>query len=355
MKVAIFLLLIAIISACGPNEEEPVPGEQNTLEQNGEGPIIMAENLDIPWSIEKHEDMFYLTERTGNIVHIDGDQVNRQSVELEEEVSTASEAGLLGFALAPDFTESDQAYAYYTYEADAGQYNRIVLIQLEDDVWQEKELLLNQIPSGSVHHGGRLTIGPDDKIYATTGDAAEPETAQDPDSLGGNIVRLELDGSVPEDNPDSDSYVFSYGHRNPQGLAWAEDGTLYSSEHGDRAHDEINLIEAGQNYGWPTIEGEEEQDNLISPLFTSGSETTWAPSGMAFHNDILYVAALRGSSILAFNLESGNVQEVVNDFGRIRDVFIEEDTLYFITNNTDGRGNPDETDDKLYRISIEDL
>jgi len=315
---------------------------------------VIADNLDVPWSIEKLEETIYLTERAGSIVKIEDGETEQQSVELEEQVSTASEAGLLGFVLAPDFTESNLAYAYYTYEDGADQFNRIVTLELNDNVWEEENVLLDQIPSGTYHHGGRLKIGPDEKLYATTGDASSVELAQDIDSLGGKILRLNLDGSIPSDNPTSDSYVFSLGHRNPQGITWSEDGTIYASEHGDNANDEINRIESGGNYGWPVIEGDEEQEGMISPLFTSGDDSTWAPSGMDYYDEKLYVAALRGSAVLEFDLETQEQQEFITGFGRIRDVFIDGDSLYFISNNSDGRGNPEDNDDKLYRMPLSD-
>lgn len=320
--------------------------------QTAESTEVLAENLEIPWSIEKEDDTFYMTEREGTIVQLEDGDLNRQQVDLDEEVSTASEAGLLGFVLSPDFSQTNEAYAYYTYENEAEQFNRIVRLQLSDDQWQEEEILLDEIPSGPYHHGGRLKIGPDDQLYATTGDAADPEIAQDTDSLGGKILRLNLDGTIPEDNPFDDSYVYSYGHRNSQGITWSDDGQMYASEHGDDANDEINLIEAGENYGWPQIEGEEEQEGMVSPLFTSGEDETWAPSGVTYHEENLYVAALRGSAVLEFDLENEEVQTLVSDFGRIRDTYIEDDDLYFITNNLDGRGSGDQEDDRLVRVEL---
>jgi glucose/arabinose dehydrogenase len=226
---------------------------------------------------------------------------------------------------------------------------------LEDNVWREESLLLDKIPSGTYHHGGRLKIGPDEKLYATTGDASESDLAQDPNSLGGKIIRMNLDGSIPNDNPFPNSYLYSYGHRNPQGITWSSDGTTYAGEHGNDANDEINIIDAGQNYGWPIIEGHEEQGGMVSPQFTSGDGETWAPSGMDYYNEKLYVAALRGSAVLEFDLKTGGYREVTNGLGRIRDVLIKDDSLYLISNNTDGRGALQENDDKLYRISLSEL
>ncbi|GEN49419.1 PQQ-dependent sugar dehydrogenase [Alkalibacterium pelagium] len=326
-----------------PDEQEPVFSE----------PEVIAENLEIPWAIEIIDNTFYLTERPGYITRIEDGETVRQTVELNEAVSTVPEAGLLGFVLDPDFLENSTAYAYCTYDGSNGSLNRIVTLQLNEGVWREENVLLDEIPSGRVHHGGRLAIGPDGLLYATTGDASIPELAQDLESLAGKILRLNRDGSIPSDNPFADSYVYSYGHRNPQGLTWSSEGTMYSSEHGATANDEINLIEAGENYGWPIIEGEEENEGMITPLFTSGSEETWAPSGMDYSNGRVYVAGLRGAAIYELDIETGEQREVVSGMGRIRDIRIEDNQLYFISNNTDGRGNPEENDDKLYQLSIE--
>lgn len=379
-KTISLLVLLLLLAGCTENNEKDT--ERDTIDNNGESseesdqadvdepdqteeddpdeqepafsePEVFAENLEIPWAIEKIDNTFYLTERPGYITRIEEGETERQTVELNEAVSTVPEAGLLGFVLDPDFLENSTAYAYYTYEDSNGPLNRIVTLQLNEEVWREENLLLDEIPSGRVHHGGRLAFGPDGLLYATTGDASIPELAQDLDSLAGKILRLNRDGSIPSDNPFADSYVYSYGHRNSQGLTWSSEGTMYSSEHGATANDEINLIEAGENYGWPVIEGEEEEEGMISPLFTSGSEETWAPSGMDYSNGRLYVAGLRGAAIYEFDIETGEQREVVSGMGRIRDIWIEDNQLYFISNNTDGRGNPEENDDKLYQLSIE--
>lgn len=316
---------------------------------------VLANKLQIPWSINKHGDTFYLSERTGTIVKYSGGSKIRQKVNLKKPLAQAAEAGLLGLVLSPDFSKNTTAFAYYTYKDESGQFNRIVMLHLEGNVWQEGKLLLDKIPSGDFHHGGRLEIGPDGLLYATTGDAAErPEIAQDLNSLGGKILRLNLDGSIPGDNPFPNSYVYSYGHRNPQGLTWAPDGGFYASEHGPSAHDEINRIEAGKNYGWPLIQGNEKRQGMETPIFQSGNDT-WAPSGMAYHNGKIYVATLRGNAVRMFDPKTGETREVITGLGRIRDVLIEGNILYFVSNNTDGRGHPDEDDDKLYAIPLEDL
>ncbi|UQD53651.1 quinoprotein glucose dehydrogenase [Bacillus methanolicus] len=359
-KILLSLSLLLLLFGCSNNrekEEGQLPADSSEQETVSAviQPDIIADRLEIPWSINKTGNTFYISERTGSIVKIENGQTERQEVKLEKQLAGAEEAGLLGFVLDPDFSETKKAFAYYTYEDKNGQYNRIIELVLQDGAWRERRVLLDQIPSGPFHHGGRLEIGPDGKLYATAGDgAANPETAQDPRSLGGKILRLNLDGSIPDDNPISGSYTYSYGHRNPQGLAWSPDGTLYESEHGPSGHDEINLIKAGGNYGWPVIQGEEKKEGMTPPLFQSG-EDTWAPSGMVYRNGKLYVATLRGNAVREFDLEKRTTREVVSGLGRIRDVFIDGNDLYFVSNNTDGRGTPDVDDDKLYKISLSDL
>lgn len=352
-----FLLLVLVAAGCS-NEDNNYTGkiEDESVINPQIVPEVWGSDLQVPWSINEAEGVFYISERLGHIVKIDNGKMERQQVMLDKPLSDAAEAGLLGFVLAPDYSNSKEAFAYYTYENSSGQYNRIVVLKQENDGWKETELLLDKIPSGQVHHGGRLKIGPDGKLYATTGDASsDPEIAQDLDSLGGKIIRMNVDGSIPSDNPFPNSYVYSYGHRNPQGLAWTTDGTLYESEHGPSANDEINIIKPGLNYGWPVIKGKEIQEGMEVPLFTSGDDTTWAPSGMSFYDGKLYVATLRGNAVREFNVETGDTREVITGLGRIRDVFIKDDFLYFISNNTDGRGTPFEGDDKLYRVPLSNL
>ncbi len=364
MKSILFLTitsLLIVLTGCNPPEPKVIIGnnQENTIvevAQIGHNKLeVIAQNLKVPWSIDKVNNTFYISERSGTITKIEDGQAFRQQVELDMEVSQVAEAGLLGFILAPDFTTSNRAFAYYTYDINQGRFNRIVSLILENNVWKEERLLLDKIPSGNFHHGGRLKIGPDGKLYATAGDALQSPLAQNLYSYAGKILRMNLDGSIPNDNPNPKSYVYSYGHRNPQGITWAPDGTMYASEHGNSANDEINKIEPGLNYGWPEIEGLEKQEGMIPPIFTSGDNNTWAPSGMAFYNGNLYVAALRGSAIIEFDIETNMQTEIITGLGRIRDVFIDGDDLYFVTNNTDGRGSPQENDDKLYKLSLSEI
>ncbi|MET4561785.1 glucose/arabinose dehydrogenase [Lysinibacillus parviboronicapiens] len=359
MKRALVLIMLTIclLAGCTATKQQSISKEPENVDQ-GAGEVadvaleVIAQKLATPWSIDKVDNTFYVSERPGHIVKIVNGERQRQRVKLEKNLATASEAGLLGFVLAPDFLQSNRAYAYYTYVEGTKQFNRIIILRLEGDIWKEEQLLVDHILSGSYHHGGRLEISPDGKLYATVGDARAPSIAQAQDTLEGKILRMNLDGSIPSDNPFPNSYVYSYGHRNPQGMAWSTDGTLYASEHGNTANDEINRIKAGHNYGWPIIEGSEQQEGMIAPLFTSGNNTTWAPSGMDYYDGKLYVAALKGTAVLAFNIEKGEQRKIISGLGRIRDILVDGKYLYFISNNTDGRGFPQESDDKLYRIPL---
>ncbi len=356
MKKHIFTLFcLLFISACslGEDSQQTEKDEGDAVEVIARQVEVIATDLHIPWNINKHDMTFYLSQRTGTIIQVDGtsDTKIEQNIELTKDVLHEGEGGLLGFILAQDFDNTKEAFAYHTYSQDGQVLNRIIVLKLNQNTWTEERILLEGIPGGRIHNGGRINIGPDGKLYATTGDAGRPNLAQNVESLAGKILRLELDGSIPTDNPFPNSYVYSYGHRNPQGLAWDENGKLFSSEHGAIAHDEINLIEPGKNYGWPIIEGDEQAPNMVTPLYHTGDET-WAPSGIAIKNNKLYVANLRGESIRVLDLTALSVETIFENAGRMRDVLIENDTLFMITNNRDGRGTPRVGDDKLYRLPI---
>ncbi|MCG7343765.1 PQQ-dependent sugar dehydrogenase [Sporosarcina sp. ACRSL] len=336
-RFALFMFLI-FLAGCSSNSETITT--TSVTER-------LASNLESPWSIASDGTRFFISERNGAIVRIEEDgQTIREEVHLSERLSNAAEAGLLGFVLQDDFNESGLAYAYYTYDANGSPVNRIVTLKYADGEWTETDILLDGIESGRVHHGGRLALSPDGVLFATIGDGAVPENAQNPDLLNGKIVMLQDDGTFS---------VVSMGHRNPQGIAWSAEGELYSSEHGPSANDEINKIVQGENYGWPVIEGNESKEGMQRPLLTSGSNETWAPSGMTFHKGLLYVAALRGKAILVIDPERMEIIDKIEGFGRIRDVYSDGESLFFITNNTDGRGNPSELDDGFFTIQSEKM
>ncbi|WP_026568137.1 PQQ-dependent sugar dehydrogenase [Bacillus sp. UNC41MFS5] len=352
---SILLVMVVMLSGCSlfEKKDEGIEGDEAVVTQQT-NVEVMAQKLQVPWSIDNVNQAFYISERTGSIVKIENGKTERQSVRLAQPLAKAAEAGLLGFVLDPQFLENQKAYAYYTYSEDGqGQFNRLVVLRTNGSVWTEERILIDRIPSATYHHGGRLKIGPDGMLYITTGDATTPETAQKVNSINGKILRMTLDGKIPSDNPFPNSYVYSYGHRNPQGLVWVGN-TLYASEHGQSAHDEINRISPRANYGWPVIQGTEQKTGMVTPIYQSGDET-WAPSGLAAVDGKLYAATLRGNAVREFGLSQKQTRSVVIGLGRIRDLYIDGDYLYFVSNNTDGRGNPDENDDKLYRVLLRDL
>ncbi|HZG76341.1 MAG TPA: PQQ-dependent sugar dehydrogenase, partial [Paenibacillus sp.] len=278
------------------------------------------------------------------------------------DVAASGESGFLVFALAPDFAETRTAFAYHTYEANGRMQNRIVALEEREEGWVETRELLTGIPGSRIHDGGRLAIGPDGHLYATTGDAGEETLAQDLGSLAGKILRMTTSGSVPADNPFPGSYVYSYGHRNAQGIAWSAEGVMYASEHGPSGdpggHDEINAIEPGGDYGWPDVYGGAAKNGAVAPLYHSGEPPAIAPSGIAVdEGGALLVATLRGEALLRFDqarpTPAGEALDALtNDYGRLRDVAVRDGYAYVLTNNTDGRGKPAATDDRLLRFEL---
>ncbi|MBN1133477.1 MAG: PQQ-dependent sugar dehydrogenase [Methanosarcinaceae archaeon] len=320
----------------------------------------VAKGLDIPWSVDFLPDgSIIFTERPGRLKLITaGEGMEPETLLLINEVEHVGEGGLLGIALHPDFDSNGFVYVYYTYRKDGDLSNKVVRFTKKDKSLVEPLTIVDGIPGSSIHNGGRIKFGPDSLLYITTGDAAINSLAQDTNSLAGKILRLNDDGTIPELNPFPDSPVYSYGHRNPQGLAWDNKGRLFATEHGSSARDEVNIIEAGKNYGWPTIRGEETVIGLESPLIQSGDDT-WAPSGVSYLDGSLYFGGLREQSLYEVPLDEKTItinQHLQRNFGRIRDVVVGPDSfLYILTNNRDGRGIPSAEDDQIIRINPEKL
>lgn len=326
---------------------------------------VIAENLSVPWAIDiSNEGNIYFTERPGRVRVIEDNKLNPNPIiTFSYPFVSQGEGGLMGIALDPNFSQNHYMYVMYSYSEGSQIYNRVVrLFENNNSAFIDK-ILLDKIPGGQIHNGGRIKIGPDQKLYITTGDAGNSSLAQDPTSLAGKILRIELDGSIPNDNPIDNSPIYSIGHRNPQGLAWNLINILYESEHGQSAHDEINIIHPGSNYGWPLVQGDEiSTDIMIQKPLIHSKEDTWAPSGITFVNEgpwkeRLLVANLRGEQLLVilFNKNGTVVNKVEswlkNEYGRLREVVYGKDgSIYITTSNRDGRGNPDITDDKIIRL-----
>lgn len=326
---------------------------------------VIAEDLIVPWAIAIGEDgILYVTERFGQIRIIeDGTLLPKPLFVFQPPFVSAGEGGLMGIALDPDFTKNRYIYVMHTYLENNQLFNRVVRLKEQNNSATIDKVLIDGIPGNRIHNGGRIKVGPDHKLYITTGDAGNAELSQDHNSLAGKILRLELDGTIPEDNPFKDSPIYSLGHRNPQGLTWGPNKILYSSEHGSQAYDEINIIIPGANYGWPLVTGNQiaSDSTMKRPLVNSG-EDTWAPSGIAYieqgpWNDKILVATLRGERLMRLSLQDdGKKVERIeaffeNEFGRIREVILARDgSIYLATSNRDGRGNPDKTDDKIIKL-----
>ena len=329
----------------------------------------VAENLTVPWEIEFAPDgRIFFTERTGHLRVIqDGELLSEPIISLKV---SRTEGGLLGLALDPNFSENNFLYLYYSYFDGPDIYNRVVRYTEFGNSLSEEKILLDKIPGSQWHDGGRIKFGPDGKLYIATGDAANWNLSQDLNSLAGKILRINSDGTIPEDNPIENSEIYTFGHRNPQGIDWHPvSGILVATEHGPSgergvAHDEINVIISGKNYGWPDIIGDESSDGLENPIIHSGDDT-WAPSGAVFYDSDkisewyskYFVATLRGNHLrmLDLDLENNQVDSSTElffeEYGRLRNAAMGHDGhLYIMTSNQDGRGSPSPNDDRILRI-----
>lgn len=302
--------------------------------------------------MRQSEGTLIITEVAGTIAMVDHKgRFDRYEVQTSAPVVHDGGSGLMGLALAEDFAESGTAYIYYTYKGQDGLTNRIAEASFDGSAWRETGVLLDGIPGHELYNGGRIAIGPDGYLYATTGWVHDERMPQDRNSLAGKILRLALDGSVPEDNPFDGSFVYSYGHRNPQGLAWDAKGRLFSAEHGEAAHDEINLITPGTNYGWPAAQGTDDQDGMEPAFLGSGSDT-WAPSGIAFAGDELVVAALAAQILYVMDDDARTMHPLFSSGERARAVLPYQNGIYVTSTNTSPRATEGATSvDRLLWIS----
>lgn len=307
----------------------PPPGEPRTV----------ATGLAVPWGIAflPSGDALVTERDTARLLRVT-EQGKVTELAKISEARPDGEGGLMGVAV-----KDDLVFLYYT----AAQDNRIVRYRLTGDTLSEQKVLVQGIPKGGIHDGGRLAFGPDGHLYASTGETGDRPLAQEPGSLGGKILRMTVDG---------DARVYSLGHRNVQGMAWDRSGRMYASEFGASSFDEINQIVEGGNYGWPEVEGRGDDPAFRNPIVTwSTSEAS--PSGMAYANGSLWVGALRGERLWQVPLDASGrpgkpVAHFTGTYGRLRAVALAPDgTLWVGTSNKDGRGSPREGDDKILAVT----
>lgn len=338
---------------------------------------VLASDLKVPWELKwGPDDRLWFTERPGRVKRLD---VETRQIDLLldlDNVLQVQESGMLGMAFHPDFADTPDVFLSYTYRGEGGSVTgRISRFTLENGQLRNERILLEGIPGFRIHNGSRLVISPEGKLMVTTGDAGQETQAQALNSLAGKILRINLDGSIPADNPRPGSYIYSYGHRNPQGLVFLPDSTLISSEHGPSTDDEVNRIVAGANYGWPQVRGFCDRDseqsfcrqnNVREPLMAW--TPTLAVSGIDYYDHSLLskwrgkllMMTLKRAHLRVLTMNQGRdsiVREDIffeNQFGRLRDLAIGPDgAVYFSTSNRDGysgRGWPKPGDDHIIRL-----
>ncbi|MBA2347965.1 MAG: PQQ-dependent sugar dehydrogenase [Solirubrobacterales bacterium] len=353
-------LLAGGLAACGseesaapPTPTAEAPAGPGTTDQAAGQDEVLVTGLEVPWGLAflPDGDALVSERTTGKILRISADGREEEIMTVPDVATGQGEGGLLGLAVSPTYDQDNLVYAYFT-SAGAGD-NRVVRFELGG----EPEVVLDGIDAAGIHNGGRIAFGPDEKLYVSTGDAGDTGSAQDRESLNGKILRVEPDGSVPADNPFPGSLVYSLGHRNVQGLAWDSGGRLWAPEFGQNTFDEVNLIEAGKNYGWPEVEGPGDGGGrFVAPKVTWETSES-SPSGAAIIGSDLYVGALAGRRLWRIPLDgtrTGAPEKLLDGtYGRLRSPAAAPDgSLWVTTSNRDGRGDPVEEDDRIVRLSV---
>ncbi|SIO86641.1 sorbosone dehydrogenase family protein [Nocardiopsis sp. JB363] len=358
------LSTVLLVTSCSDGGAENMSdGEGDATGSQGVGPLDLGEprdlatDLDVPWGLDFLPDGSALVAQRDSAVvaHVtpDGDVTEAGTI---DGVAHGGEGGLLGLAIDPEYPDEPYVYVYFTTSSD----NRVARLSYDEESGNlgESEVILDGVPAANTHNGGRIAFGPDDHLYVATGDAQDTDNSQDTDSLGGKILRMTTAGDPAPDNP-FDNHVHSYGHRNVQGLAWDDEDNLYATEFGQDTLDEVNLIEPGDNYGWPIVEGPGGGDEFTDPLLT-WEPAEASPSGAAIAGESLWVASLRGARLWEIPLTGGGEigepeAHFVDEFGRLRTVSAhpDGDALWLTTSNLDAWGAPSDGDDRVMNVPLE--
>jgi len=350
-------LIFSIVILTSPSEPPPIP-PPNFQDSSNKTVQILATNLEKPWALDVVDNRIFITEKIGKVRVIESD------VLLEEPLATLRAAdifdgGLLGISAHPDFTNNHFLYVYFTYVEKDQLWNKVLRITESENKLVDAVTIIDQIPGSKFSNGGVIKFGPDEKLYVGTGAGQDSShDAQDLESLAGKILRLNDDGSIPNDNPFSNSAVFSYGHSNPRGMAWDKSGNLYVTETGPTKNDEINLVMAGKNYGWPDQQcsGDEKFVDAIicyDPAIEPGGIIFYSGDKLEIRTGMI-MASMKPENLDTLIISNDEIEyqkSILSGLGRIRDIAEGPDGyLYIITSNTDGKAFPDDTDDKLVRI-----
>src|SRR5919197_3010414 len=367
---------LALLLACG----QPPPGRgAGETASTADGAVsfrveTVVSGLEVPWSIAFTPDgRMIFTERPGRVRVFEGGRLRPEPLAVIPDVEPTGESGLMGLALHPQFATNHLLYLAYAYSSRGDERVRVVRFRETGGGLTDRKVIIEEIPAAQFHAGTRLRFGPDGKLYVTTGDATTREIAQRLDSLGGKVLRLNDDGTVPPDNPfvnqpNARPEIWTYGHRNSQGIDW-QPGTnlLFETEHGPSGFDgpdggdEVNIVERGKNYGWPVVHHRATKEGMESPLLeytpacAPASGTFYRGSALAQFKGNYFFGCLAGRGLQRVVLDGRRVvsQErlLERQYGRIREVAEGPDgALYFSTSNRDGRGTPARDDDRIMRL-----
>ncbi len=364
-KFTTTIVLVILFFGCSGDDNNPTINNPDPVPTPTNATTTVINTLSVPWELLwGPDDFLWVTERNGKISRINPDTGEQQVVLTLNNVAQQQESGLLGMALHPDFNNNPLVYVVYTYSSGNTLLERLVHFTYSNNTLSNETILIDQIPANRIHNGSRLLITQDLHLYMSTGDAGNTSLSQDMNSLAGKILRVNLDGSIPANNPVSGSPIYSIGHRNPQGLTPGPGGRIYSSEHGPNTDDEINIISIGENYGWPEVRGlidtpGEESFAATTPV--TESITNWtptiAPSDLIYYTsdripqwtNKLILTVLKDKKISALTLNSDGSTVTQEEtffedvFGRIRDIAVSPEGRVFIATNGDSYGDTTNT------------